>query len=511
METYSIGKNIIKKDSGKQKSYPVIKDAGNILLQHCQDKMRKLYGENPPKIIQKRLDFELFSILAVRDYCKSTLYLIAKYIVDYSVKKGFPTGIRGTAGSSFVAFLLGITGINPLKPHYLCDTCKHVEFISDDSSSWDSYLYEQIPLPDRPCPRCGEMMCGSVSCDIVAYVCDSCRNLEFVPPVASGFDLPDKRCPVCNGKMHGDGHNILFESFDGLLGEKVPDFDLNVTSEISKKADEILQNLLPDYMIIHAGIISSQTKELRACPDSWMIIPKECMEEVPVEYLQIDGREQAVTKQDFKKLQDRFYKQDILRHSALDRLLKLEIATGISFENIPMNDPKVCNAFYCENANTMLHDIPEFGTDYVRKMIYDIGAGSMFYFSDLVRISGLSHEVSVWIDNAEKLIKNSEEVFVNVIATREDVFNLLIEKGAHRKTAYQIMEAVTNGNYKNLLDNGKLKDISVLDLPEWYIDSLQKIEYLLPKSHAVNYAKIAVQMMWYKINYPFEFQKMVER
>ena len=40
------------------------------------------------------------------------------------------------------------------------------------------------------------------------------------------------------------------------------------------------------------------------------------------------------------------------------------------------------------------------------------------------------------------------------------------------------------------------------DVPHWYIDALSKIEYLIPKAHVVEYARILYLIAWYRIHYP---------
>lgn len=79
------------------------------------NKAHELYGNPLPKEIQERLNLELNSIISNG---LDIVYMITKKLVEKSKKYGYLVGNRGCIGSSFVAYLLGITECNPLPQKY---------------------------------------------------------------------------------------------------------------------------------------------------------------------------------------------------------------------------------------------------------------------------------------------------------------------------------------------------------------------------------------------------------
>ena len=468
--------------------YPVFENAYIDLEKACYGKAFEIYGNPLPELVTERLDTELGFL---KDEQYATQYLLAKKLTTFAKENGRITTARGAVGSTFVAFLLGISEINPLSPHYYCD----------------------------------------------------CHYFEFSKLADDGFDLPEKVCPVCKKKLKTDGHNIPYEVFMGFTGDKEPDIDLNFPEDFRLAAQKFVEDMFGKTKVVQAGavvtvsdgIAEKYIEEYEATknvsfkpegkenfiskivgikrsasmhPGGVMVIPQD-MEFEDFTPLNQNWAPRSTTHFDFHRLHDTILKQDILGHCVLDLLLELEKQTNIRIDSIDFKDPKIYEMF--RNADT--DGIFEFDIDFTKNLLL---VTSHQNFNELVEISCLCHGTNVWTDNAEHLIKNKICNISEVIAARDDIFDYLTSKGMDKYTAFRIMESVRKGLWakQKLSDCDKkyfVEEMQSINVPDWYIDSLSKIRYMFPKAHAVAYVMNAVRLMWFKIYYPEEFKKVLEK
>lgn len=97
---------------GPEKNYyPEIEGAFETLRGIAVDGAKCIYGQALPEIVSRRLNREL-EIISKNGF--ASLYLLAYEFGKASIENGYPVGFRGSAGSSFILFLAGVTGTNPL-------------------------------------------------------------------------------------------------------------------------------------------------------------------------------------------------------------------------------------------------------------------------------------------------------------------------------------------------------------------------------------------------------------
>ena len=247
-------------------------------------------------------------------------------------------------------------------------------------------------------------------------------------------------------------------------------------------------------------------------PGGVMVIPnyKEVYDITPIQYPANDVNCGVITTHfDYHSISGRILKLDILGHDVPTIIRMIEDITGLDATTIPLDDKETMSIFTSTEALGVTPEeincpigslaIPEFGTSFVRQMLLDTKPTT---FAELVRISGLSHGTDVWLNNAQDLVVDKVVEFKDVISTRDDIMNYLLFKGLPPKMAFTIMENVRKGKG---LKPEFIEEMNKHDVPQWYVDSCQKIKYMFPKAHAVAYVMMSFRLAYYKVHYPAAF------
>ena len=476
---------------------PKIENSVEDLKNLVYTKFHRLYGDNPPELMVKRVETELHDIINCH---YDVIYMSAQKLVQNSLEHGYLVGSRGSVGSSIVAYMSGITEVNSFPPHYRCPNpeCKYTTF--------------DVPK---------------------GYGC--------------GADLPDAVCPKCGTKFEKDGFNIPFETFLGFGGDKVPDIDLNFSGEYQSKAHAYCIEMFGKSHVFRAGTIgtvaektafgyvkkylsergktASRAEEARLAagcvgvrrttgqhPGGLVVIPQEneIWDFCPVQYPADDPQaDQITTHFEYHSMEENLLKLDMLGHDDPTMIRMMEDMTGIDAKTIPLDDKDTMSIFISSKVLGYEDDkilgptgavaIPEFNTRFTRGMLMDTMPTR---FDTLLRLSGFSHGTDVWLGNAKDLITSKTATVDQAIGCRDDIMLYLISCGMPEKRSFKIMEAVRKGRG---LPEGAEEEMKAAGVPEWYIGSCKKIKYLFPKAHAVAYVMMAFRIAWFKVHHPLAF------
>lgn len=509
----SIKQNLI--EDGKTEGEEFTKEAFSILhktilegKEKVQDVVRENIRKNSEeelseKDLEKKLKKSLGGIIGGGF---DVIYLIAQKLVKHSNDDGYLVGSRGSVGSSFVATMMGITEVNPLPAHYRCLKCKHSIFEDEKGNAL------------------GETY-------------------------SSGFDLPDLVCPNCGEAMHKDGQDMPFATFLGFNADKVPDIDLNFSDLNQAAAHEYTKVLFGVDNVYRAGTIgtvadktaygyvkgyyedrgivkrSAEIERLAVgCtgvkrttgqhPGGIVVIPgyMDVFDFTPYQF-PADDPESAwrTTHFDYHAIDQDVLKLDILGHSDPTQLRMIQDITKMDVTTVPLDDKETMDIFLSPDplgvtreqimCETGTLGIPEFGTPFTIGMLVDTKPKT---FSELIKISGLSHGTDVWLGNAQELIRNNVVPFKEVIGCRDDIMVYLMYNGLKPIKAFKIMEFVRKGKASKdpATWSEHVATMREAGIEQWFIDSCSKIKYMFPKAHAAAYVISAFRIAYFKVHMP---------
>ena len=462
------------------------------LKEICKKCACEIYGGYMPAPVKERLEQELGS---VEERENATYYLMGHMIAKESMRKGYRTFARDKAAEPLVAFLCGMTNVNPFHEHFFCPDCRHFEFVPGDK---DDLRTDGNDLKEC-CPKCGKKLkrdgfdipgAGGFGFDGIPGFyerelrinCAEGTLAHIKPKLQETYGRENVlEATVCISTVSREEAISYLMDYEKQYGD--PD-SIDIKNEVCNKFEYGIGKMTEVKKGSAGGFLYYIMPE---GTDIDRISPLESGRTVHLESWFIDGSFNAV---------------DMFWLTALDKLHDLEILTGVGAADISFDDEKVLGVFngditFDEERKGALPStvgIYDFEDDYVRSWLREKHPES---FSDLVRINALKHSYFKH--------KKHEEVSGDFPVCFEDVYHHLTESGLSCSWAFEISEAVGKGHE---LKQGYVEVLKKHGVSDEYINVCNEISHLCHRSLCVENVMISWMMAFYKVFYPDSFYKV---
>ncbi len=470
-------------------------------LRHLVDEgAAKLYGENPGKEVQDRIDYELSVITGMKF---PGYFLIVWDFINYARSIGVPVGPgRGSAAGSIVSYCLGITSLDPLKYDLLFERFLNPDRNEMPDMDLDFCANRREEIIDYVKQKYGE---DHVS-QIITF--NTMKAKAVVKDVARALDIPFQRANEISKLIEGGNLKEALDNSkelqdlhkDGDMGTRLIDISLKLEG-LARSAGKhaagvvISKGPLTDYVPLYKdpreGSISSQYE-------------KNTLEQA------------GLVKMDFLGLKNL---------TIIDKCLKLiKQSTGdvVDIEKIPLDDAKTYSLL--QNADT--------------KGVFQLESGGMqnilrrlgpTVFEDIIAIVALYRPGPLGSGMVEEFIKrkrNPELVAyphellepilgdtLGVVVYQEQVMLIsrviagftLPEADKLRKAMGKKKMDIIDALEEKFLAGAEKNGIDV-KLAEDLYSMIKKFgEYGFNKSHSAAYALVTYQTAYLKAHYPVQY------
>ena len=477
-------------------------DANAYLLHLCQKAIPVKYGEQNEEVL-KRLDFEL-DIIRTMGY--SCYFLIVWDFIDYCKKHDIPVGPgRGSAAGSIVAYLLGITNIDPLKYHLLFERFLNPERVSMPDIDTDFCYVKRDQVLDYVVRRYGQ---------------------ERVAQIITFGTLQARAAVRDVGRALGMTYGAVDE-----VAKKIPR-ELGITLDKALASNNELHDLYEQNEQVHrlidlAKSVEGMPRNAGTHAAGVIIAPQDLKDYVP---LQLGNEGSVITQYDKDKVENLgLLKMDFLGLRTLtvigDTIRFIEETTGekIDIDNIPLADKKTCQML-CNGDTYGVFQLESAG---ITKLVMELAPES---FEDLIPLVALYRPGPLGTGMAEDFIagrhgrRTAEILHPLMEPILADTYGVIL----YQEQVMQITSALagfTLGQADILRRAmGKKKAKELDSMREAFIEGARKINnipeelsnrifsllqhfagYGFNKSHSVAYALVAYQTAYLKAHWPAQY------
>ena len=395
------------------------------IINKAELKMKELYGEQPPISIRNRLKTE--ELMLKNQMMLRWMGFLGELHDRFCEEDDFFLVRGAQMGSSFIAWLLGATNVNPLPAHYYCPKCKKIEFISN---------------------------------------------------VKCGLDAPDKKCS-CEVAYEKDGFGIdaihMYPLFGGC--------DINISDGAMELAKECFKDYFCEYSEIREiKIQKSEAEEENINKGQltnvvrYILVPREVAVQYPGEILTLSPEEYF---QKFSKFERLMIVEDPQEHSSFKEIENIKISVVNIQDYLKYAvEKKKFKIDYLEK------DLNEFASKLLSASFTELlaiegclhGTGVWEENGEKLYIEGIP---------LSELITNREDAYTYLYSKLN---GKCCDNPSGQ--VYEIVKNLQKGIYAGKGIPADLEQLLLEnEVPEWYIDSMKKIHYIFPKAHLITYLK----------------------
>jgi DNA polymerase-3 subunit alpha (Gram-positive type) len=407
----------------EEQLWPKNPNAELMLFSICQRRIMELYGDEVPDEIMERLAWEQECL---SESGEATIVLLVAELVRMSGLTTYEIGYRGFLGNSLVAYLCGITCVNPL------ETKPPMEPEAAFGAEGEKILGIELNVPEEAYERVRGIW----------------SSLDGVAE-AYAFGQPQRLSPLGSDRALSEyehRYGIRFEK------ERREAIELSLCQDIKKTKNA------------HQGAM--------------LLVPEGCDITKYTPIITADDRKSKFTGLP-KMALDFFYRVDIYPSESVGMVSDLMKRTGISVAEISTEDQKVMDSFKDRSAI----GVPEFNTKKSWEILDTLKPSD---FSDLVRASGLDHATGAWEQNAQFLLKEGIIKKEEVLGTLDDVYDYIMSLGMEREFAFGVVESIRKGRVFSGKDKRWKKSRTLLrtaGAADHFIWSCERIKYLFPRGY----------------------------